>query len=190
MSSLQKLEEKLDVLVRKKAPFQMPESGRKMLAGAFWWIALVFGVLQLWAAWELWRLAHYLEPLDRTIDAVNEYFGYTTLDNNLNFFYYLAIIVLVVDGIILLLASTGLKAFKKVGWNLLFYSLLLNVVYGFVRMFSDVGGGIWPFLWSIVFSIVGAYFLFQIRSYFTMTKLPGHKPERVHDDKPEGKPNR
>lgn len=145
---------------------KMPEGARKGLAGAFWWIALVLGLLQLWGAWSLWRLAHYLDPINRAADYVNDYFGYQVVDNSLNFFYYLAIIVIVVDAVILLLATPGLKAWKKIGWNLLFYSVLLNLAYGIVRMFSDVGGGFGSLLWSLITAGVAGYFVFQIRDYF------------------------
>lgn len=145
---------------------KMSESARKGFAGALWWLALIFGVLQLWAAWALWRLSDYIEPLNRAADYVNEYFGRTVVDNSLNFFFYAAVVVVAIDAVILLLAVPGLKAYKKIGWNLLFYSLLLNVVYGFVRMFSDVGGGLWAFLWGLLISAVVGYFLFQVRDNF------------------------
>lgn len=173
MRSLHVLEEKLDEVFNKKAPVKLPENAKKTLAGAWWWIALVLGILQLWGAWALWQLAHYLDPLDRTVDAVNEYFGYTVIDDNLNLFYYLAVIVLVVDAVILLLATPGLKAFQKAGWNLLFYSLLLNLAYGIVRAFSDAGGGVMPLIWTLVVTAVTAFFVFQVRDYF---KATAHKP--------------
>ncbi len=114
----------------------------------------------------MWRSAHYLDTLNHAADYVNEYFGYQVVDNSLNFFYYLAIIVIVLDAVILLLAAPGLKAWKKIGWNLLFYSVLLNLVYGFVRMFSDYGGGIGSFLWGLVVAAIVGYFVFQTRDYF------------------------
>lgn len=163
--------QKLETMVAEwygKAP-KMSDSARKGLAGALWWLALIFGVLQLWAAWALWRLSDYIAPLNRAADYVNEYFGRTVVDNNLNFFFYAAVVVVAVDAVILLLAVPGLKAFKKIGWSLLFYSLLLNVVYGFVRMFSDVGGGLWAFLWGLLVSAAVGYFLFQARDNFKGT---------------------
>ena len=163
--SLQKLETALDAWY-KKVP-QMPEGARKGLASNFWWIALVLGILQLWGAWALWHLAHYLDTVNRAADYVNQYFGYQVVDNSLNLFYYLAVVVIVADAAILLLAAPALKAWKKMGWNLLFYSLLLNLAYGIVRMFSDVGGGVGNLLWGVVTAAVAGYFIFQVRSYFT-----------------------
>src|SRR5688572_13861920 len=98
---LQKLEVMIDGWY-KKLP-QMPEKSRKGLAGAFWWIALLLGILQFSAAWALWRSAHYLDTVNRAADYVNEYFGYQVVDNSLNFFYYLAIFVILLDAVILLL---------------------------------------------------------------------------------------
>lgn len=150
----------------KKAP-QMSESSRKGLAGSFWWIALILGILQVWGAWALWQLSRSLELLDRTADYVNEYFGYEAVDNDLSFFFYLAVIIITIDAVLLLLATPALKAWKKLGWNLLFYSLLLNLVYGIIRMFSDVGGGFGSFLWSLLVTAIFGYFVFQVRGYFT-----------------------
>lgn len=167
-----------------KAP-KMSESVRKGLAGSLWWLALILGILQIWAAWALWRLSDYIEPLNRAADYVNEYFGRTVVDNSLNLFFYVAVVVVVIDAIILLLAVPGLKAFKKIGWSLLFYSLLLNVVYGLVRMFSDVGGGFGAFLWSLFVSAIVGYFLFQVRDNFKGTG--GINFDDLAADKPKAK---
>ncbi|HEY5806211.1 MAG TPA: hypothetical protein VIS56_02375 [Candidatus Saccharimonadales bacterium] len=61
MAQLEKLESTLDDVFNKKVPFKIPENGRKALAGALWWLALIFGVLQLWGAWALWRVAHWAD---------------------------------------------------------------------------------------------------------------------------------
>ncbi len=64
-------------------------------------------------------------------------------------------------------AFPGTKARKKSGWDLLFYALLINVVYGIVVAFTDYGG-FGSLIGSLVGSAIGAYFLFQIRvSYST-----------------------
>lgn len=177
---LQKLETMVDGWY-KKLP-QMPESSRKGLAGAFWWVALVLGILQLWGAWSLWNLAHYMDNINRAADYVNDYFGYQVVDNSLNFFYYLAVIFIVAEAVILLLAAPNLKAWKKVGWNLLFISVLLNVAYGFVRMFSHVGGGFGSFLWGLIVAAAVGYFVFQVRDYF---KKPGGARVDSGSEKPK-----
>src|SRR5579859_4938193 len=124
MGQLEKLELKLDELLNKKAPVQLPPNGRKGLAGAMWWIALIVGVLELWAAFALWSLGH---TLDRAVDVVNSistYYGGPTVVhvNHLGLFYYLTLLVMVVIAVVMLLAAPQLKAMKKSGWNLLFYA--------------------------------------------------------------------
>lgn len=181
--ALDKLETTLDSWY-KKAP-QMSESSRKSLAGSFWWLALILGILQVWGAWALWQLADSVNLLNQTADYVNEYFGYNVVDNSLNFFFYAAVIVITIDAVLLLLATPALKAWKKIGWRLLFYSMLLNVVYGLIRMFSDVGGGFGAFLWSLLVTAVLGYFIFQVRSYFTKAGGIGADPKSSPSDKPK-----
>lgn len=182
---LQKLENTLSGWYKKTPP--LPENARKSIAQALWWIALVIGILQLWAAWNLWQLAHNLEVLNRAVGYVNEYYDYTLVESNTNFFYYLAVIVIVVDAIILLLAAPALKAFKAAGWKLVFYSLLVNVVYGVVRMFSDVGGGLGVLVWSVVVTAIAAYFVFQVRDNFKGDAIASHKTTHPTNTKPHHK---
>lgn len=164
MGTLEKLETSLADVFDKSVP-KMPQNARKSLAKAMWIIALVFGVLQLWLAYDFWRLGH---AIDRGLDYLNTtlspYYGDTV--GGLGVIYYASLLFLAIDAVILLLATPGLKAFKKTGWNLLFYGLIINVVYGVVRIFSDIGGGASAFFGVLISTAIGAYLLFQIRSEF------------------------
>jgi hypothetical protein len=175
MGSLDKLETTLDTTLDKHVPFKLPDSARKALAGAMWWIAAVFGVLDLWAAYQVWDWGHKANKVVDAYNAVFSYYGVERIDN-LGFFYYLAVAVIALVGVLLLLAVPGLKAMKKAGWNLLFYALLVQVAAAIIRLFVDgaYGGGFGNFLASLLFAAVGAYFLFQIRSSF-MTPMPADK---------------
>jgi len=173
MTQLEKLETMLDESLNKKAPFKIPENGRKSLANAFWWIALVVGVLQLYAAWLFWHAAHAVNALIDYSNAISAAYGGPTTTTHLGLFYYLALLVLLVDGAILLLAAPGLKAMRKSGWNLLFYSLLVNVVYGVVALFTSYGG-FSHLLSAVVGSVVGAYLLFQVRDRFMKSDAAEH----------------
>lgn len=174
MGQLDKLEAVLDDTF-KKVPYKMPENNRKSLAGALWWIALIFGVIQLWLAWEFWRLGHLADRFVDYANSLTAVYGGTPVSSHLGFIYYLTLIVVLVDAALLLLASPGLKAMRKAGWNLLFYSLLLNVVYGLVRMFSSYGG-FGDLFWAVVSSAIGGYLLFQVRGQFTKTSPVAHTP--------------
>lgn len=177
MALLQKLEVCLDDALHKKAPFQLPQNGKRGIAHALWWIALVAGLLQLWAAWIFWHAAHTINRLVDFANSLSSVYGtnpYAPQVVHLGFFFYLSLIVLTLDAVLLLVAVPKLKNMQKGGWNLLFYGALINAIYGVVRIFSDYGGGVGSLIWAIIGSLVGLYFLFQAREYF----LPGaSKPE-------------
>lgn len=174
MAQLEKLETKLDEVLDKKAPFKIPENGRKTLAGALWWLALVFGVLQLWGAWALWRVAHWADAWVDYANSVSRAYGGGAVANDLGVLYYLAFVVLLVTAVLALLAAPGLKAMKKAGWNLLFYSLLVNVAYGVAVLFANYGG-FGNMVLALLGSAVGAYLLFQVRSQFMKSHTAEHK---------------
>ncbi|HEV2412976.1 MAG TPA: hypothetical protein VGS28_04220 [Candidatus Saccharimonadales bacterium] len=168
MGPLQKLEKQLAVPLDTKAPYKMSEDARKSLAGALWWLALILGLIQLIAAWSLWRLGQDVNTVVTVVNNLANAYGATTTVS-LGVFFYISLAAVVIDGVILLLAVAPLKALKKAGWNLVYYSLLLNVVYGIIRVFSNVGGGFGDLVAAVVGSVVAAYFIFQVRSDF-MTK--------------------
>lgn len=165
-AALDKLEKSLVEPLDTKAPVKMPPNARKGLAKALWIIALVFGILQLLAAWGLWRAGHYVNNAIDYYNSLSGVYGMNAPVDNLGAFFYLSLLVLVVDAVILLAAVSGLKAMRKAGWNLLFYSLLLNLVYGVVRLFSETSGGFGYLLMALLSSAIGAYLLFQVRDQF------------------------
>jgi drug/metabolite transporter (DMT)-like permease len=185
MGQLDKLETKLHEFFTTKIPFQLPPDSRKALAKAFWWIALVIGILQLWAAIALWRWGH---AADRAVDRLNDYLGTSYVVNDLGIFYYLAVIAMAVVAVLFLLASPNLKDMRRSGWKFLFYAVLVGVGVAVLRLFSEVGGGIGSFLGAALGALIGAYFLFQVQEYFTAGGMKisyeAHKPAaHNHHDK-------
>jgi hypothetical protein len=178
MGQLDKLEAKLDDVLNKKAPFKIPADGRKSLAGSLWVIALIFGLLQLWLAWNFWNVGHAVDRLVDYANTLSAAYGGSVVGSHLGPLYYVTLLVLVADAAILLLAAPGLKAMRKSGWNLAFYSMLLNAVYGVVVLFSDYGG-FGDLLGALVGSVIGAYLLFQVRDLFKGEAVhpAAHKPE-------------
>lgn len=174
MTQLDKLETSLDEALNKKAPFKLPENNRKTLANALWWLALVGGLLQLYLAWRLWDSSH---RVNEVIDYLNSYaaaYGVDTRADNLGLAFYLVLLTLLASGALLLLAAPGLKAMKKSGWNLVFYSLLVNLVYGIVTLFTDYGD-LGTLFGAALGSLVGAYLLFQVRDHFVKSHVAPHK---------------
>ena len=132
-------------------------------------VALIFGILQLIAVYELWHWGHRINQVANLVSSLSQYTGGVNLAVHLNVFYWLSLIVLAIDGVILLLAYPGLKAHQKSGWNLLFYASLLNLVYGVLSAFNNYGGAGSLALQVIVSAIV-LYFLFQIRDQYRGAK--------------------
>ncbi len=173
MGALDKLESQLDVLLNKKAPVQLPANGRKGLANAMWWIALVIGLLDLWNAAIFWQAGHIV---DRSVDVVNNLSAYyggpavVAAAPHLGLFYYLSLLVMAAVGVLLLVATPGLKAMKKAGWNYVFYAAVIEAAVAVLRLFSGVDGGLFAFIGAAIGAVLGAYFLFQVRDYFTGAK--------------------
>ena len=174
MTQLEKLETVLDDNLNKKAPLKLSEANRKSLAGAMWWLALVAGVLQVWLAWSFWHIAHIVNAIVDTTNSISMAYANSMVVNHLGFFYYLTLITIAVSAVLMLLAAPNLKAMHKQGWNLLFYSLLVNVVFGVLRLFSGYGNII-DLLGALVGSVIGAYLLFQVRDYFMKSDTASHK---------------
>jgi hypothetical protein len=164
MGPLDKLETTLEEVFNKKAPVKIPPEGRRSLARALWWIALIIGVLQLWAAIGLWQWGH---ATDQYIDVINYYTGSTYL-RHLGPFYYLSLISMVGVALLMLWASPSLKAMKKAGWNLLYYGIVLEAVASVLQLFAD-GAGFGSFIGSAIGAVVGAFLLFQVRDEFIMS---------------------
>lgn len=145
----------------------LPDSSREALVGVWPWIALVFGVLQVIAAWALWNVL-------RAADLILDYSSYyvrppVDLSGSQTFMVYLGISVLLVDAVILLAAYPALKKRAKSGWNLLFIGALINVIYSFLSIFI-YSKGFGAFIFSMLGSAVGFYLLFQVRGKYGSVK--------------------
>ncbi len=165
MASVNQLEDSLNDVFVKKAPV-LPEGGKKFIVDIAPWLALVGGVLTLWAGLNLWHWAHTVNPLIDYANSLSAAYGGTKVAaNNLSFGIWLGIAVLILEGILYLLAFPGLRARKKSGWNLVFYVSLINIVYGFILMFTAYGS-VFSFIGSLIGSAIGMYLLFQVRSRY------------------------
>jgi len=154
--------------VYKGAP-KLSQSAKKSIIGVWPVVALVLGVLQLFAAYELWHWGHQVNQVANLVNSFAQYTGATNLVVHLNVFYWLSLVVLVVEGVILLMAYPGLKKRVKSGWNFLFYGAILNLVYGVFSAFNNYGGA-GSLVMQVIVSAIVLYFLFQIRDQYTGAK--------------------
>lgn len=170
MNSLQKIEEQLDKLFNKSLP-ALPSNAKKFIVSVAPWVALVGGLLSLYSTYALWQWAHTLSVINNYTNAFNSLYsaygyGYKAPNTNqMSIVLWIAMVVMLIEGVIYLLAFPGLHKQNKSGWNFLFYGLIVNVVYGIVMIFTSYGG-IGSFIAYLIGSAIGAYFLFQIRSLY------------------------
>jgi hypothetical protein len=164
MAQLDQLETKLDEVLRKKAPIQLPAEARTWIARNAWWLVLIGGLCLLWSALVLWQAGH---TIDRFAEMYGSYYIGMPYVHKLGLPYYLSLLSMAGSGVLMLVATTSLKDMRRSGWKNLWYALLLNVLAAVFLLFTHYGGGFAGFLGTLVGTVVGGYFLFQIRDRFT-----------------------
>jgi len=179
MAQLDTLETKLDELLHKKAPVQLPPNVRGWIARNIWWLSVLGGLSLLWSSVVLWQFGH---AVDRAVDI----YGYPTSPvylHHLGLFYYLALLSMAGTGVLLLIAAANLKDMRRTGWLYLFYAQLLQAATAIFQLFTgyDAGGGFGHFLGTLIGLVVSTYVLFQIRDRFT---LAGAAASHSVDDTP------
>lgn len=170
MTPIKELETKLDEVVNKKAP-QLSAGAKNMLFRWSPWIALVVGVLSLLAGISLWHTAHGIQNSTYVVKQLCSTYagGDSGCDipnvTHLNFWVWVAVIFLIIQGVLYLRAYPRLRDKQKSGWNFLYYAALVNVAYAIVTLFTsyDVFG---HFLGALISAVVTFYLLFQTRPLF------------------------
>lgn len=164
------LESSLDEVFGSKSQFQLPENIKNFLVTIAPWLALLSGIFGLISAFNMWRFVAYLNSASNGISSMYGELGILTGGPGPGFtiMFWLAIFMMVLFSVLALLAFPGLRARKKVGWNLIFYSLLANIVYGLVSIFYyNTPSGL---VGSAISAAIGFYILFQIRSHYVSSK--------------------
>lgn len=170
MAALDSLEKQLNEIFGKQLP-ALPAGGKKFLVSYLPYISLILGVLVLLSVLSLWRWATAANDLVNNLNSLSEAYGGTsiTATDRLGPVVWLAIIALAIQGALYVASYPGLKARKKSGWNLMFYALIVNVVYGVVMVFSAYGG-LGSLVASLIGTSIGLYLLFQIRASYSASK--------------------
>lgn len=165
-NTLESLEKNLDEVFNKNAP-ALPAGAKKFIVQYLPYINLILGILALLAAASLYNSAHTVNNLVDYANSLSAAYGGTKIStNHLTATVWVALAVLAVEAILYIAAFPGTKARKKSGWNLLYYALLINVVYGVIVVFTDYGS-VGSLIGTLIGSAIGAYFLFQIRGSYT-----------------------
>jgi len=131
-----------------KAP-ALPNNVREVLVKIAPWLSLIFGVLTVLTGVAALGLFTALSPFAAMYGGV----GYSA-------FTIVYAVVVLIEGVVMVLAFSPLKARKVRGWNLLFWSEILALVSSLVTL--SVG--------NVIGALIGAaiafYILFQMRSYY------------------------
>lgn len=155
MAALTDLETKLDELLVKKAPFQIPENGRKWIAEYAWIFSLlgvIFGVL---AFLPLLAAVGLVSAVGVAVGA-----GFYVL------MAWVSLAILAAYIVVLGIATPKLKNKQASGWNLVYYSTLFFFVYDVINWLRYPLTGIFGFILNLAGLVIALYFLFQVRSYF------------------------
>ena len=165
------LEKSLNDAFGEKASYQLPKELKELIVKFAPWLALIGGALSIFSAYGIWEATRRVNQWAVTANQWAESLGVDApvRTAELNFSTGLSIVVMLVVAVLSLLAFPGLKDRKKVGWNLLFYGLLVNIAHSIITLFTD-NYSMGSFVMTLVISAIGLYFLFQLRSYYVDKK--------------------
>lgn len=165
MERLKVLEDKL-AGVFKDFP-ALPKNAKDIMVKYWPVVAVVFGLVQLWAAYALWDLLDNYNKVSDFVDSFAQY--YPTADIGMSsydkFTIYLSIAVVLFSGVLMLLAASPLSKKLKKGWDLLFLAIVVQLIYSVITIFA-FSGGVGSFIGNLIGATIGFYFLFQIRDYY------------------------
>lgn len=143
-SYLADLENLCDEYFGKKAP-SLPENAKEAIVKFGPWIALILLIISAPAVLGLLGLGAALSPF--------AYLGGITGGVG----YMVSIVFTIVIMVMEIIALPGLFKRSRSGWNIMFYSTLLQAVESVLSM--NIGG-------LIIGTLLSLYVLFQIRSYY------------------------
>lgn len=138
------LESILNVYLVQKVPYTLPEGAKRFIVNVGPWISLILLLLTLPIILAAFGLAAVFTPIAYTSSA----WGVMTTVG-----LVLALIELGLYG----LALPGLFKKSKVGWNFIFYGVLISAVDAVIRL---------NILNLVVGTLISLYILFQVRSYY------------------------
>ena len=147
MNSLNNFAKTLD-LYYVKLP-ALPKGVRNFIISLMPWLVLAFGILAVLGG-------------IGTLGSLSNASSFAVIMGT-QMYVFLAIasaVISLAQGVIELMSYSPLKAGKIRGWNLLFYCLLLGVVSSAITLNINV------IISSIIWTLIGYYFLYQIKSYY------------------------
>ncbi len=127
----------------------VPENGRKTLASIAPWLALIFGVLGVFAMVTLGFFSLLFSPF------------ILLSGGGAGLLMFVAMAVGLIGSILDLLAFGPLRSRRKKGWNYLFYGSILGAVSTILGVLLGDSS-----IASLLFAVVGLWLLFEIRPQY------------------------
>lgn len=142
----------------------LPKSGQQWLVKNIWWIALVgaiIGTMSLcMALFGTFFAGLLLSSFGGVIGAA--------VAAPIIFVALVSSAVAIVTVVLTFMAVSPLKTQQKRGWTLLFITVLMQVaVQALTLVFTF---NLFEVVWGLLFTAIGAYFLFEVRSSFVPAK--------------------
>lgn len=154
---LASLEAKLYEWLVFKAPFQLPLGLTDFIVKFGPWITLVIGILMLPALFAVFTIGSIVGTVG---------VGYGAYVYQPGPLYWLGLLVLLAQVVIMFVSIPMLLKRKRNGWLLLFYADLVSVVYGVLNSFAYGYFSIGSLIWTLISAVIALYILFQIRRYY------------------------
>lgn len=134
----------------------LPEGGKKFIVDVAPWIALILGILALISLVGGGAIASLMGIF---ASAFSSLFLIELL---------VSLIISIVSVVLMLLAFPGLRDKKKEGWNYVFASQVVSFFGSVFSVILSMGMSyvVSQFLMTVLWTVVGFWILFEIRSYY------------------------
>lgn len=176
MADARKLESTVEGWYKKANVPHLPKNGQKWLAENVWWLALLGAVLSVLGLFVVVPL--FFAAIAITSIATSATFGYSMVATGYAGLFWLSALIsiasYVVTTVLLIMSISPLKVKAKKGWQLLFWSYLLN--FGLAVVSDLVVVNIFGIIGAAIGAAIAGYFLFEIRDFFGAK----HKVEKHH----------
>lgn len=160
----------------------LPKGGQKWLAENVWWLAIISVVASAIGVLTIISAIIAYQTFIGTTALYDSYYAVQPYGSGWVFTTVISLLFLIVTTAVTAAAINPLKQLSKKGWNLLFVVLIIQVVSIIINAIASLNP--FAFIFSILFGAIGitigAYFLFEIRSYFlTPAKVVSNKTTPV-----------
>lgn len=147
-----------------KSPYQLPKSAKDWIVRYWPWIVLVLGILLALTVIPGLMAAIAFTGYTATYGGL---YGAAMMGSVIGPMFYVALVVLAIQLIIMFISVPMLLKQQRKGWLLVFYSGIVSLAYTVFNTFSYGYFNFGSLVIGVISAAIGMYFIFQIRSYYT-----------------------